>query len=87
MAFRIELGNVLWSHDGGRQKLCGQLEVAFGPRHNTNGVLPINERGPGICAIVSVLEECSATDLVTAKVRTTTKMRVEAASKSPVHRS
>ena len=38
------------------------LEVTFGPRHNTDGIVPIKERGPGVCAVVSILEECSATD-------------------------
>jgi hypothetical protein len=36
------------------------LEVVFGPRHNTNGIVPITERGQGICAVFSILEKCSA---------------------------
>ena len=38
------------------------LEVTFGPRQDTNGIVPIRERGPGICAIVPVLKKCSATN-------------------------
>ena len=34
------------------------LEVTFGSCHNTNGIVPIRERGPGICAVASILEKC-----------------------------
>ena len=44
------------------------LEVVFGPRHNTNGIVPIRERGPGICAVVSILKECSAADPADARI-------------------
>ena len=39
-----------------------RLEVNFGSRHNTNGIVPIKEQGPGICAVVSALAKCSSTD-------------------------
>lgn len=39
-----------------------RLEVVFGSRHATGGIIPINERGPGICAVVSVLKGCSPSD-------------------------
>ena len=35
-----------------------RLEVNFGPCHNTNGIVPIMERGPGIGAVISVLSKC-----------------------------
>ena len=39
-----------------------RLEVIFGSRHSTGGVVPIQERGPGICAIVSFLAKCPPAD-------------------------
>jgi len=39
-----------------------RLEINFGPRHHTDGIVPITERGPGICAVVSALSKCSSTD-------------------------
>ena len=45
------------------------LEVTFGPRHNTNGIVPIRERGPGICAVASVLERCATTDPADARIK------------------
>jgi len=39
-----------------------QLEIVFGSRHNTGGIVPIEERGPGICAVVSILAKCPPTD-------------------------
>ena len=44
------------------------LEVTFGPRHNTNGIVPIRERGPGICAVASILEKCSIADPADARI-------------------
>ena len=38
------------------------LEVTFGPCRETDGIVPIRERGPGICAVVPVLDECSTRD-------------------------
>ena len=39
-----------------------QLEVIFGSWHNTDGIVPIEEQGPGICAVVSFLTKCSLVD-------------------------
>ena len=39
-----------------------RLEVVFGDRNDTNGIVPIKERGPGICAVVSVLSKCPPAD-------------------------
>ncbi|KAF9784293.1 hypothetical protein BJ322DRAFT_1064017 [Thelephora terrestris] len=39
-----------------------RLEIVFGSRHNTGGIVPIVERGPGICAVVSVLAKCPLSD-------------------------
>jgi len=39
-----------------------QLEITFGSRHNTGGIVPIKERGPGICAVVPVLAKCPPGD-------------------------
>jgi len=39
-----------------------RLEVVFGPRYNTGGIVPIKERGPGICAVVSLLAKCPPAD-------------------------
>jgi len=39
-----------------------QLEVIFGARQNTGGIVPIKERGPGICAVVSFLAKCPLPD-------------------------
>jgi hypothetical protein len=36
-----------------------RLEINFGSRHDTNGIVPITERGPGICAVVPILFGCS----------------------------
>ena len=40
-----------------------RLEINFGPRHRTNGIVPIVERGPGICAVVSTLLKCPLDDV------------------------
>jgi len=45
------------------------LEVTFGPRHDTNGIVPIRERGPGICAVATVLEKCTAADPADARIK------------------
>ena len=34
------------------------LEVIFGPCHNTGGITPIEERGPGVCAAAPFLVKC-----------------------------
>jgi len=39
-----------------------RLEVVFGSRHDTGGIVPIKERGPGICAVLSFLAECPPAD-------------------------
>ena len=39
-----------------------RLEVIFGPRYNTDGIVPIKERGPGVCAVVSFLAKCPPAD-------------------------
>ena len=33
------------------------LEITFGLRHGTDGIVPIKERGQGICAVVPILEK------------------------------
>jgi len=39
------------------------LEISFGDCSKTHGVVPIKERGPGVNAIVDVLQRCLARDL------------------------
>ena len=39
-----------------------RLEVEFGSRRDTGGIVPIDERGPGICAVISVLANCPLSD-------------------------
>ena len=34
----------------------------FGSRHSMGGIVTIEERGPGICAVVSFLTKCSLVD-------------------------
>jgi len=38
------------------------LEISFGDRSKTDGIVPIKEKGPGIAAVVDVLHECLAGD-------------------------
>ena len=40
-----------------------RLEINFGPHHQTNGIVLIVERGPGICAVVSTLLKCPLDDV------------------------
>ena len=40
-----------------------RLEVTFGSRSSTDGIVPIQERGPGICAVVPFLEKCPLDDV------------------------
>ena len=39
-----------------------RLEVVFGSRRDTGGIVPIDERGPGICAVIPVLATCPLSD-------------------------
>ena len=39
------------------------MEVLFGSRHNTGGIAPIQERGPGIRAVVPFLAKCAPTNV------------------------
>lgn len=39
-----------------------RLEVTFGSRRDTGGIVPIQERGPGVCAVVSSIAECAPAD-------------------------
>jgi len=39
-----------------------RLEVVFGSRHDTGGIVPIKERGPGIHTVVPFLEKCPPAD-------------------------
>ena len=32
-------------------------------RHNTNGIVPITERGPGVLAVIPALSRCSSADV------------------------
>ena len=38
------------------------LEISFGNRSETNGIVPIKEKGPGIIAVVDMLCGCLAED-------------------------
>jgi hypothetical protein len=38
------------------------LEISFGDRSKTNGIVPIKEKGPGIIAVVDVLQKCLTAD-------------------------
>ena len=39
-----------------------RLEIIFGSWHNTGGIVPVKERGPGICSVVAFLKNCSPVD-------------------------
>jgi len=38
------------------------LEISFGDRSKTKGIVPIKEKGPGIIAVVDVLHRCLTVD-------------------------